>query len=138
EKIDRIAELAGERAAGAVDAHDTISAINMVLFDDYGFRGNRENYYDPRNSFLNEVIDRRTGIPITLSVLYMEVGRRIGFEVRGIGLPGHFVVSHQSPAGPIYIDPFSRGRLLGERGCGELVAESSGRRRTLEPEHLRP
>ena len=138
EKIDRIADLARDRAAAAVDSHDVISAINATLFEDYGFRGNRENYYDPRNSFLNEVIDRRMGIPITLSVLYMEVARRIGFAVEGIGLPGHFIVRHQSTTGPIYIDPFNAGRLLGEMGCAELVAEMSAGRRVLTPDDLLP
>ena len=71
---------------------EAIESINYQLFEIEGFRGNQEDYYDPRNSFLNDVIDRKTGIPITLSVLYMEVGRRIGLRVEGVGMPGHFIV----------------------------------------------
>jgi regulator of sirC expression with transglutaminase-like and TPR domain len=138
DKLDRIADIARDRIALAVDASDFISAINATLFEDYGFHGNRDNYYDPRNSFLNEVIDRRVGIPITLSVLYIEVARRIGFAVEGVGLPGHFIVRHQAAEEIIYIDPFNGGRVLGEMGCAEMVAETSGGRRALEPEHLKP
>ena len=72
-------------------------ALNRYLFQEQGFRGNTEEYYDPRNSYLNEVLDRRTGIPITLSTVYMEVARRAGLEVEGVGLPGHFVVRIQTP-----------------------------------------
>jgi regulator of sirC expression with transglutaminase-like and TPR domain len=138
DKLDRIADLARDRVGLAVDASDYISAINATLFEDYGFRGNRDNYYDPRNSFLNEVIDRRLGIPITLSVVYIEVARRIGFAVEGVGMPGHFIVRQASAGEPIYIDPFNKGRVLGEMGCAELVAETSGGRAVLLPEHLRP
>lgn len=138
DKLDRIADLARDRVTLAVDVSDYISAINTTLFEDYGFQGNRENYYDPRNSFLNEVIDRRVGIPITLSVLYIEVARRIGFVVEGVGMPGHFIVRHQSAKETIYIDPFNGGRVLGELGCAELVAEISGGRKRLQAEQLLP
>lgn len=138
EKLDRIADIARDRITLAVGASDYISAVNVTLFEDYGFQGNRDNYYDPRNSFLNEVIDRRVGIPITLSVLYIEVARRIGFTVEGIGLPGHFIVGHRAAEETLYVDPFNSGRVLGEMGCAELVAEMSGGRRLLKPEHLLP
>jgi len=138
DKLDRIADLARDRIPLGVSASDYITAINATLFDDYGFQGNRDNYYDPRNSFLNEVIDRRLGIPITLSVIYMEVARRIGFAVEGVGLPGHFVVRHQGATETIYIDPFNRGRVLGEMACAELVTEISGGKTELLPAHLSP
>ncbi|MFL6273719.1 MAG: SirB1 family protein [Blastocatellia bacterium] len=138
DKLDRIADLARDRITLGVGASDYITAINATLFDDYGFHGNRDNYYDPRNSFLNEVIDRRIGIPITLSVIYMEVARRIGFAVEGVGLPGHFIVRHQRATETIYIDPFNRGRVLGEMACAELVAEISGGKTELLPAHLSP
>lgn len=138
DKLDRIADLARDRIPLGVSASDYITAINATLFDDYGFQGNRDNYYDPRNSFLNEVIDRRLGIPITLSVIYMAVARRIGFAVEGVGLPGHFIVRHQGAAETIYIDPFNRGRVLGEMACAELVAEISGGKTELLPTHLSP
>lgn len=136
DKLDRFGDMARERAEGASDADHLISAINSTLFDELGFHGNRDSYFDPRNSFLNQVIDRRTGIPITLTVVYMEVARRIGFQVRGVGLPYHFIAKHESEAGDIFIDPFNGGRLLGTGGCAELLSEMTGGKEELQPEHL--
>lgn len=138
DRLDYFGDLAREMAGPAYDAADVITALNTTLFERLGFHGNRENYYDPRNSFLNEVIDRRTGIPITLTVVYVEVARRIGFPVKGVGLPFHFIAVHEAASGAIYIDPFNEGRLLGVAGCGELVAEMSGGKMELKPEHLAP
>ena len=138
EKLDRIADLAREQAVGAQTSLDFISAINTVLFDELRFRGNIDNYYDPRNSYLNEVIDRRMGIPITLAVVYMEVARRIGFPVEGVGLPGHFITRHSDENGEVFIDVFNRGRLLGEVGCADLLASLSRGKMALRPEHLLP
>jgi regulator of sirC expression with transglutaminase-like and TPR domain len=136
DQLDIFADIARARAAEAVDAEDMIAALNETLFTDLGFRGNREHYYDPRNSFLNEVIDRRRGIPITLTVVYMEVARRIGLAVKGVGLPGHFIAKHTSDTRELFIDPFHGGRLLGEFGCAELLMEMSGGRIKLDPAHL--
>ncbi len=136
EKLDRFADIACERARGAMLARDIISALNETLFEDIGFHGNRDHYYDPRNSFLNEVIDRRTGIPITLTVVYMEVARRIGFPIHGVGLPGHFIAKYTDETEEIFIDPFNGGRVLGEFGCAELLLEMSGGRLRLDPSHL--
>jgi regulator of sirC expression with transglutaminase-like and TPR domain len=136
EKLDRFSDLARERAETARTARDLISAINSTLFDELGFRGNRDNYYDPRNSFLNDVIDRRTGIPITLTVVYMEVARRICLPVKGVGFPGHFLAKYCGEDREILIDPFNGGRLLGEAGCAELLSDLSQGRQQLMPEHL--
>lgn len=136
EKIDRLADIAREHALASTDASGMIAAINSTLFDRMGFHANRQNYYDPRNSFLNEVVDRRTGIPITLSVVYMEVARRIGFIIQGVGMPGHFIVKHPSEHGDLFIDPFNGGRIFGEVGCAELVSELSGGKLRLRQEHL--
>jgi len=136
ERIERIGDLARDRAYGAETALDFISALNTVLFDELEFHGNTENYYDLRNSYLNEVIDRRTGIPITLSLVYIEVSRKIGFAASGVALPGHFIVKHTAETGEVFIDPFNRGRLLGEVGCAELLASMSGGKLALKPEHL--
>jgi regulator of sirC expression with transglutaminase-like and TPR domain len=136
EKLDLFGDIAREQAAEARDAIDLISALNATLFDRLGFRGNRESYYDPRNSFLNEVIDRRIGIPITLTVVYIEVARRIGFPVKGVGLPFHFIAKHEAESGDIFIDPFSAGRVLGTAACAELVTNMSGGSVELKPEHL--
>jgi len=136
EKIDHFGDLARQRAAGSDDPNDVISALNSTLFDDLGFHGNRDTYYDPRNSFLNQVIDRRTGIPITLSVVYIEVAKRIGFQVQGVGLPYHFLAKHETEAGDIFIDPFNEGRLLNASGCAGLLTEMTGGKDELQPEHL--
>lgn len=136
DKLDRIGDMARERAHDAIDSLDQISALNTVLFEELGFRGNSKNYYDPRNSFLNEVIDRRTGIPITLTVVYIEVARRIGLFVEGVGMPSHFIARHETVNGDMFIDVFNGGRLMGEIGCAEMLAEMSKGKLALRPEHL--
>jgi regulator of sirC expression with transglutaminase-like and TPR domain len=115
-----------------------IMALNRYLFQEQGFKGNTEQYYDARNSYLNEVIDRRTGIPITLSAIFMEVGRRAGLEVEGVGLPGHFVVRVHTPAQPILVDPFNGGTLLTEKDCQERLDRIFNGKVKLEPDMLRP
>ncbi|MBI1764612.1 MAG: transglutaminase family protein [Acidobacteria bacterium] len=97
--------------------------LNDVLFDELGFRGNTENYFDARNSFLSDVLERRSGIPITLSVVYMEVARRLGLRVLGVGMPGHFLVKYQAEDDEILLDPFHGGRLLSEADCFQMVLQ---------------
>lgn len=115
-----------------------IMALNRYLFQEEGFHGNTEQYYDARNSYLNEVLDRRTGIPITLSTVYMEVARRAGLEVEGVGLPGHFVVRVQLPSRALLVDPFHDGSLLTERDCQERLDRIFDGKVKLEPKMLRP
>jgi regulator of sirC expression with transglutaminase-like and TPR domain len=115
-----------------------IACLNAYLFDERGFRGNADEYYDPRNSFLNDVMDRRLGIPITLSIIYMEVGRRVGMPLQGIGMPGHFLMKYAEPGTDIYIDAFNRGRILSRRGCEELVQELYGEPVALQESFLAP
>lgn len=136
ERLDYFADLAREQAIDARGAIDVITALNATLFERLGFRGNRENYYDPRNSYLNEVIGRRTGIPITLTVVYIEVAKRIGFPVKGVGLPFHFIAKHEAEGGDLFIDPFNAGGLLGSAGCDALITRMSGGKLDLRPEHL--
>lgn len=100
---------------------DVIAAINEVLFQQEHFHGNTEDYYNPANSFLNDVLERRTGLPITLSLLYMEVGKRVGVRFDGIGLPFHFVVGCLLPGGRIYIDPYETGHIYSAQECRERV-----------------
>lgn len=114
-----------------------VMALNHYLFQELGFRGNTEQYYDPRNSYLNEVLDRRTGIPITLSLVYIEVARRAGLEVEGVGLPGHFVVRVQTPARSLLVDPFHAGTLLTEKDCQERLDRIFSGKLKLEPKMLR-
>lgn len=134
--LDRFAELVKPRVKSVRSDHDIIAALNSTLFDELGFHGNVHKYYDPRNSYLNEVIDRRTGIPITLTVVYIEVASRIGFKVEGVGLPGHFIASHTSETGRVFIDPFHGGLLLGTAGCADLLARVSGGSAELNQDHL--
>jgi regulator of sirC expression with transglutaminase-like and TPR domain len=107
-------------------AERRVGRLNAVLFHELGFAGNQTDYYDPRNSFLNEVIDRRTGIPITLSVLYVEVGRRCGLRVDGIAFPGHFLSKVTLEDGELIVDPFNRGQLLGLAELKRRLASAVG------------
>jgi regulator of sirC expression with transglutaminase-like and TPR domain len=135
-RLDALADAAGPRVREAEGAADRVSRLNHFLFVDQGFTGNRERYDDPRNSFLNEVLDRRRGIPITLSVVYVEVARRLGLPVYGVGFPGHFIAKHEgSPE--ILIDPFF-GRLLSEDECQQRLRALLGAQEVLNPgTHLR-
>ena len=135
-RLDSFGDIARERAAESRDPIDIVTALNAALFDQLGFRGNRESYYDPRNSYLNEVIDRRIGIPITLAVVYIEVAKRIGFPIKGVGMPFHFIAKHEGEIGEVFIDPFNGGRVLGPAGCDALITQMSGGKLDLRPEHL--
>jgi len=91
---------------------EIINAMNEYIFDKQAFTGNAEDYYDPRNSYLNDVLTRKTGIPITLSILYIELARRINFKLHGVGFPGHFLVKYADNDLEIVLDPFNKGRIL--------------------------
>ena len=109
------------RVGSVEDPHRLIVALGDYLFREQGFHGNTDDYYDPRNSFLNDVLDRRIGIPITLSAVYMEVGRRLGLRLHGVGMPGHFLVKYVGPAEEILIDPFNGGAILSHADCQRLL-----------------
>jgi regulator of sirC expression with transglutaminase-like and TPR domain len=112
--------------------------LHAEMFDREGYGGNVQAYYDPRNSFLNEVIDRRVGIPITLSIIFLHLANRIGLQAVGVGLPGHYVVRVQFELNEIYVDPFQNGETLMLGDIGAIIREMSGGALTLKPEHLRP
>jgi regulator of sirC expression with transglutaminase-like and TPR domain len=118
--------------------HRSIAALNYVLFQKCAFRGNRDDYFDAKNSFLNEVIDRRIGIPITLSVLYMEVARRVGLPLLGVGFPGHFLVKYQDDREEIVIDPFNGGDIRTPDSLQQLLAGLYGKPVALSPQLLDP
>ncbi|HSG77213.1 MAG TPA: tetratricopeptide repeat protein [Burkholderiales bacterium] len=120
-EIERLAARLRGRLAPGGGAEERVLALNQFLFDDLGYSGNADNYYDPRNSFLNEVLDRRTGIPITLSVLYLEIGRRIGLELEGVSFPGHFLVRLRLRGAMLVLDPFSGGEALSESDLRERL-----------------
>lgn len=129
DRIDAMGSAAAERLSGmTVASSEAITVLNEYLFEEEGFCGNRDNYEDPRNSFLNEVIDRRTGIPISLAVVYMEVARRAGLEITGINFPGHFLLRAGSPlvGDELIIDPFHGGALLSEFDCRQLLRNHVG------------
>ncbi len=113
-----------------------IDAVNRALFEDEGFYGNVDAYYEPRNSFLNEVLDRGAGIPITLSILYLAIARRLELPMEGVGLPLHFIVKYAAPGGDIFVDPFNRGQVLTRHECQELVESAQGAPVHLEEMHL--
>jgi regulator of sirC expression with transglutaminase-like and TPR domain len=104
-----------------------VQALCRYLFHDMGFRGNERDYYDPRNSYFNQVLERRLGIPITLSAVMMAVGARAGLAIDGIGLPGHFVVRAQDDEQKILVDPFNGGRILSLADCEALVQKATGK-----------
>ena len=113
----------------------TLEGWRRHLFVDLGFSGNVKRYYDPSNSFLNQVVRRRRGLPITLSLLGMEVGRRIGLRLEGVGMPGHFLLRHGADA---YVDPFDAGRLLDRAGCVERFHVVNGAATPFLPSYLDP
>jgi regulator of sirC expression with transglutaminase-like and TPR domain len=113
-------------------------ALADYLFRQLGFGGNRSEYADPRNSYLNEVIDRRLGLPISLSVIFLEVGWRLRLPIAGVGMPGHFIVSVQGEDGAAYLDPFNGGRRLSLEDCTELVERATGTSVNFDPTWLLP
>jgi regulator of sirC expression with transglutaminase-like and TPR domain len=119
------------------ETHDVIIALNRVLFDEEAFRGNQEEYYDPRNSFLNDVLERRLGIPITLALVYMEVAQRIGFPLFGVGMPGHFLLKHYDIEGEeTILDPFHGGNILTRADCQSRLDAIYSSQIALQPEFL--
>jgi len=137
ERVDELALQAEARVTEIGDASETISAINYVLFQQAGLQGNRDDYYDPRNSFLNDVLDRCLGIPITLALIYMEVGRRLGFPLFGVGMPGHFLLKNYDIDGSeTLIDCFNGGDILDAQDCQRRLDEIYSGQMTLRPEFL--
>jgi regulator of sirC expression with transglutaminase-like and TPR domain len=138
-RLEALAQQVRERMRKNPTARESIALLNQVLFQEEGLRGNREDFYDPRNSFLNDVLDRKLGIPITLSVVYMEVARRTGFPIAGVGTPGHFLLKHYDVvAGEIFIDAFDRGRILTPDECQQRLDDVYGGQVEMRAEYLQP
>ena len=108
-EIERMAMRLRGRVPQTGGGEERVVALNQFLYEDLGFWGNTDDYYDPRNSYLNEVIERKTGMPITMAILYMEVGRRIGLPLEGVSFPGHFLVRLKLRGGMLVLDPFAGG-----------------------------
>lgn len=135
--LDVAAQLARLDELGGRVGEPTLDGLRALLFRDLGFTGNGVNYYDPRNSFLDAVLDRRTGIPITLSVLTMEVGRRVGVPLAGVSLPGHFLLRDKVDP-DVFIDTFARGALLDRDGCRARFMLVQGPDAVFDDAFLRP
>ncbi len=117
-RLDELADLVLRRTPSPLRAATMLRSLRDVLFVEEGYKGNEKSYYDPRNSYLNEVLDRRLGIPISLSLLFMEVARRVGLPLEGVGFPGHFLVKLRPELGPeVFIDPYNGGELLSTEEC---------------------
>ncbi len=123
ERLDEIAAAIRGRLASDAFAEQKVLALNYYLFNDMRFCGNVGDYYDPRNSYLNEVIERRTGIPITLAILYLEVGKRIGLNLKGVSFPGHFLVKLNVRRGQLVLDPFTGGEAQSEAELRQRLAQ---------------
>ena len=126
QSLDSLASGASHRLD---DEKEPLARANMLseyLFDEVGFSANQEDYYDPRNSYLNEVLERRVGIPITLSLLYIEVGKRLEMDLEGVGMPGHFLVRVKSGPEDILVDPFHRGIIVSEQECAKRLQQIVG------------
>ncbi len=134
EHLNRLA--AQVRVDPAYSASSNIQALNHLLFERENFSGNEEEYDDPRNSYLNDVLERKKGIPITLSLVYVEVARRRGLPVVGVGFPGHFLVKYLTESGDIFIDPYNRGTILSRQDCVERLRTYFGQGAELKPEYL--
>jgi regulator of sirC expression with transglutaminase-like and TPR domain len=137
-KLDTLAMRAEVLAGEDNSVGSLLECLHEVLFVQEALRGNAEDYYDPRNSFLNEVLDRRQGIPISLSVIYIEVARRVNLPVEGVGFPGHFLVRCMNADREILVDPFNNGRVLSISDCQELLDRIYGGAVPVQPAYLSP
>ena len=136
--LDQLVDWARETVTPARTISAKVEALGDFLFHKFGFRGNEADYSDPRNSYLNEVLDRRLGIPISLSVVYLAVAQGVGLDAQGVGLPGHFIVRVKTPHELVYLDPFHRGARLSVSDCALLVQASTGYESSFLTEWLEP
>jgi regulator of sirC expression with transglutaminase-like and TPR domain len=127
EKIESLTLRIRDRVPAGAKPRQVLGQINWVLFVEEGFQGNVDDYYDPRNSYINEVIDRKTGIPISLSVLYWTLADRLGLAMAGVNLPWHFMLRVGRAESTIFVDPFHGGALLDREGCRRAVSEILGK-----------
>jgi regulator of sirC expression with transglutaminase-like and TPR domain len=138
QRLDLYAERTKDRLADETAPLLVLQAMSRLLFEEEGFRGNTEAYYDPRNSYLNDVLDRRLGIPLTLSLVYLEIGWRLGLPLTGVNFPGHFLVRYAGEAIQVLVDPFHGGRISFEDQAQELLDKAYGGTVPMQPGFLRP
>jgi regulator of sirC expression with transglutaminase-like and TPR domain len=137
EQVDSWTGVVLDRVEGSRDIERIVTAVNHLLFDEEGFHGEDEDYYDPRSALLNETLDRHAGLPITLSILYIEISRRIGMDVCGVALPGRFLVKFTGDFGEVVVDPFDGGRVLSKLELQTLLDTLYGGGVRLREHHLR-
>ncbi|MDQ3280068.1 MAG: transglutaminase-like domain-containing protein [Acidobacteriota bacterium] len=137
DELDALAMRVEKRCTPGEPPVFRLGHLHAELFDIDKFRGDVTNYYDPRNAYLNEVIDRKIGIPITLSIVFLHVASKLGFVAAGVGLPGHYIVKVQFELNEVYVDPFHGGTTLTMPEIAELMHQVSGGATQLAPEHLR-
>ena len=133
--LDSLADGVAGKLNASQDPLFRVNTLSEYLFDELGFQGNLEDYYDPRNSFLNEVLRRRLGIPITLSLVCIEVGKRLDIPLLGVSMPGHFLLKHRDEEA-LFIDPFYKGILLSEEECAQRLQEATQANIPWDPAYL--
>lgn len=137
-RLDELSERVRDRLWDETAPLIVLQEMNRVLFEEEGYRGNRMEYYDPRNYLLNDVLDRRLGIPITLSIMYLEIGWRLGVPLQGVNFPGHFLVRYAGEAMQLLVDPFQAGIIRFEDESQELLDHVYGGQVRMQSEYLRP
>lgn len=135
--LDDLAARVMKRSAPNEPPVFRLGHLHAEMFDVDGYRGDEHNYYDPRNAYLDDVIDRKIGIPITLSIIFLHVAARIGLNASGVGLPGHYIVKVQFDLNEVYVDPFHGGTTMTVKEISEMLAQMTGGRGRLTGEHLR-
>lgn len=136
-RLDLLAERVKDRLNGETAPMVVLEELCTVLFEEEGFQGNADAYHDPKNSFLNDVLDRRLGIPITLGIVTLEVGWRVGLPLEGINFPGHFLLRYGGEVARLLVDPFDAGRILWEDEAQDLLDKVYGGMVRMRPEFLR-
>ena len=123
-RLDELADKIRPQLKGVTHPQERLTILNQFLFEDQRFRGNWADYFDPQNSYLNRVLDRKLGIPISLSVLYLLVGHRLGLSIQGVGIPGHFMVKYKDAKSEFFVDVFNSGRFLSRPECVQFMVEA--------------
>lgn len=137
QRLDYLAERVRDHLGDETAAPVVLGELSRLLFEEEGFRGNAEAYYDPRNSYLNDVLDRRLGIPLTLGIIYLETGWRLGLSLYGVNFPGHFMIRYEGEALRLLIDPYHAGLIRFEDQAQELLDRVYGGSVKLQEEYLR-
>jgi regulator of sirC expression with transglutaminase-like and TPR domain len=135
-ELEDLAVILQPRLTGLGGPQEVVHVVANFLHGELGFSGNPDAYYDPRNSYLNEVLERRLGIPISLSALYLEIGRRLGLPFEGVGMPGHFLVRYRHAVSPILVDPFAGGAIVSDAECEARLRGVYGPGVQLQPSML--